>query len=261
MCALHVGERRPWPDRHSRASSASTRRASAGTRRPGRACSRSRSRARRGRAGGRRRSAAAARAGTGRRATARGRASRARSQAPRSVSISTPGSRSRSGSTIARDAEGLPARAPRRSGAAAPRARRSGARPRCAARAPRSGSSTARGHVRVVGVHPQLAAGALDDRRRLAVVVGVRVRADEQAHVLEPQADLSSARSRWASEPGSCMPVSNSTIPSPAATAHALQCGTPGHGSGRRSRQTPGSRARRGRPRACGRESGIERAP
>ena len=32
-----------------------------------------------------------------------------------------------------------------------------------------------------------------------------------------------------------------STIPSPAATAHALQCGTPGHGSGRRRRQTPGS--------------------
>ena len=52
---------------------------------------------------------------------------------------------------------------------------------------------------------------------------------------------MSSARSRLAIEPGWCMPVSKSTIPSPAATAQALQCGTPGHGSGRRRRQTPGS--------------------
>src|SRR5439155_4865585 len=37
------------------------------------------------------------------------------------------------------------------------------------------------------------------------------------------------------------MPVSNSTMPSPAATAQALQCGTPGQGSGSRSRQTPGT--------------------
>ena len=42
-------------------------------------------------------------------------------------------------------------------------------------------------HVRVVGVHPQLAAGALHDRRGLAVVVGVGVRADHQAHVLDAQ--------------------------------------------------------------------------
>src|SRR4051794_14923266 len=49
------------------------------------------------------------------------------------------------------------------------------------------------------------------------------------------------ARSRCASDPGSCMPQSNSTTPSPEATAHALQCGTPGNGSGSRSRQTPGS--------------------
>src|SRR5437870_2941272 len=35
------------------------------------------------------------------------------------------------------------------------------------------------------------------------------------------------------------MPVSNRTMPSPAATAQALQCGTPGHGSGSRSRHTP----------------------
>jgi hypothetical protein len=39
-------------------------------------------------------------------------------------------------------------------------------------------------------VHPHLAARPLDDRRRLAVVVGVRVRDDEQAHVLEAQVAL-----------------------------------------------------------------------
>ena len=45
-------------------------------------------------------------------------------------------------------------------------------------------------HVAVVRMHPQLATRPLDDRRRLAVVVDVRVGADEQPHVLEPQADL-----------------------------------------------------------------------
>ncbi len=50
----------------------------------------------------------------------------------------------------------------------------------------------------------------------------------------------SSARSSCAIEPASCMPVSTSTIPGPAAIAHALPCGTPGHGSGSRSRQSPG---------------------
>ncbi len=44
--------------------------------------------------------------------------------------------------------------------------------------------------VAVIGVHPQLAPGALDDRRRLAPVVGVGVRADEQPHVLEAEVDL-----------------------------------------------------------------------
>ena len=59
------------------------------------------------------------------------------------------------------------------------------------------------------------------------------------------------------------MPVSTSTMPSPAASAQALQCGTPGHGSGRRRRQTPGStrsprptsRLRVGRHRADSRRS------
>ena len=37
------------------------------------------------------------------------------------------------------------------------------------------------------------------------------------------------------------MPVSTSTIPEPLASAQALQCGTPGHGSGSRSRQIPGT--------------------
>src|SRR5919202_1176891 len=52
---------------------------------------------------------------------------------------------------------------------------------------------------------------------------------------------ISIARSRCAIEPGSCMPQSKRTTPWPDATAHALQCGTPGNGSGSRSRQTPGS--------------------
>src|SRR3954470_17435114 len=52
---------------------------------------------------------------------------------------------------------------------------------------------------------------------------------------------MSIARSRWAIEPGPCQPVSTRTMPSPAASAQAFPCGTPGHGSGKRSRQTPGS--------------------
>ena len=42
-------------------------------------------------------------------------------------------------------------------------------------------------HELVVGVHPQLAAHLLDDRGRLAAVIGVRVGADDQACVLEAQ--------------------------------------------------------------------------
>src|SRR5947209_7819335 len=49
------------------------------------------------------------------------------------------------------------------------------------------------------------------------------------------------ARSSWARDPGSCMPVSISTTPDPAAIAQALPCGTPGHGSGSRRRHRPGS--------------------
>src|SRR4051812_20266134 len=61
-----------------------------------------------------------------------------------------------------------------------------------------------------------------------------------------------SAASRLRIEPRSCMPVSTSTIPSPARSAHALQCGTPGRSSGRRSRQIPGS-TRSPRPTSRGR--------
>ncbi len=42
--------------------------------------------------------------------------------------------------------------------------------------------------VFVVGVHPQLAARALDDRGGLTVMVGVGVRADQQANVLQRKA-------------------------------------------------------------------------
>src|SRR5207342_3823481 len=37
------------------------------------------------------------------------------------------------------------------------------------------------------------------------------------------------------------IPVSKRTTPPSAATAQTFPCGTPGHGSGRRRRQTPGS--------------------
>ena len=44
--------------------------------------------------------------------------------------------------------------------------------------------------MRVVRVHPELAAGGVHDRPGEAVVVGVRMGADEQADVLEPQPGL-----------------------------------------------------------------------
>ena len=74
-------------------------------------------------------------------------------------------------------------------------------------------------HVGVGGMHPQLAAAGVDDARGLPVVVGVRVRADEQPHVAEPQPAWAMRALELASEPGSCSPQSNSTTPSPAATA------------------------------------------
>ena len=47
-----------------------------------------------------------------------------------------------------------------------------------------------RRHVPVVRVHPQLAPRPLYDRRRLAVVVRVGVRADQEAHLLEREPGL-----------------------------------------------------------------------
>ena len=47
-----------------------------------------------------------------------------------------------------------------------------------------------RTHVLPGGMHPQLAAGGIEDRAREAVMVGVGVGGNEQAHVLDPRADL-----------------------------------------------------------------------
>ena len=152
-----------------------------------------------------------ARAGAGRRARARGRASRSTCQVPdvgldRRRRRRGPGRRERAGLAGARRRAGAPP-----SAAAAPRARRSGS----AISIVLSRSSCA--CTRPVRVHPHLAAGALGDRRRLAAVVDVGVGDDDQPDVLDAVARRSSARSRLAIEPRSCMPVSTSTMPSPAA--------------------------------------------
>ena len=96
-------------------------------------------------------------------------------------------------------------------------------------------------HVLPGRVHPELAAGALDDRRRQPVVIGVGVGADEQPHVLEPEAGLGQREVELAHPPLPPMPVSKRTMPPSAATAQTLPCGTPGQGSGSRNLQTPGS--------------------
>ena len=101
-----------------------------------------------------------------------------------------PSTRSRSGSTTPAMPVALAAaraRRSRRSGSSGTPLWRATSTRRASAA---SGSLRRARHVPVVGVHPQLAAGALDDRGRLAVVVGVRVGADEQADVLEAQVDL-----------------------------------------------------------------------
>ncbi len=142
-------------------------RARPGTRRRGRASSRRRSTARCGRAGGRRRSAAGARPGTGRRATARG----------PGVSITDHvaevGAHRHARHEVAVGAQRRPpgrCPAPRRCSsqraqAALRDARLAGdldpAQQHC------SGSSSERVSVLVVRVQPDLAAGALGDRRRL----------------------------------------------------------------------------------------------
>jgi MFS transporter, DHA2 family, multidrug resistance protein len=62
-------------------------------------------------------------------------------------------------------------------------------------------------HVAPGRVHPELAAGALDDRRSQPVVVGVRMGADEQADVLQTETglgegDVEAAQAILAADPG-----------------------------------------------------------
>ena len=191
------------------------------------------------RAGGRRRSAAAARAGAGRRATARGRASRSPARCRGRSRPSTPGTRSRSACSVPAWPR---ARAAALLGPAPQRLLRHAA---LAARPRSSRSSAARGPRRraacQVRVHPDLAAGALGDRRRLAAVVDVRVGDDDQP-------DVARARRPTCVERALEVPIEPRLVhagvdehdPVAGRSAHALQCGTPGQGSGSRSRQTPG---------------------
>ena len=78
----------------------------------------------------------------------------------------------------------------RPSAAAAPPARRSAARPRSSVEVGRAG-------VQLPGrMHPDLAAGALGDRRRLPAVVDVGVGDHDQLDVADPEAGLARARAR-----------------------------------------------------------------
>ena len=227
------------------------RRGRRGTRRPGPACGRSRRTARRGRAGGRRRSAGRSRAGGGRRARARGPASRAPARR-RGRSRPPPRRQVAVGRDRAHDAAAPGRGATARSARARPAARRSGGRPRSAGRALASGSSTEPADVLPGRVHPQLAAGRVDDRPREAVVVGVGVGADQQPHVGEPRTPPGArASSSWRGPSVGRHPGVEEDDPVAGATANAFTRGTPGQGSGRRRRQTPG-RTRSPRPSSRG---------
>ena len=97
-----------------------------------------------------------------------------------------------------------------------------------------------RGGVLVARVDPQLAAGA---RCTVAACPQWSTWACVQTSRRTSSSSsptCSSARSSLRSEPGSCMPQSTSTIPSPAASAHALQCGH----AGQRQRQPQPPQAR-----------------
>ena len=201
MCAVHVGERARRGPRGTGARRAPRPcRASAGTRRPGRACSRSRSRARRGRAGGRRRSAA--RRSGWYRQTCDGAWPGVSMHLPGAevgLDLDARGSRSRSGSTMR--AMPTPGRCARLgvARAAAPRARRSAraiSRRRCERRA--RGPRPRAVMCCVVRVHPQLAAGAVDDRRAPGRS-GRSARACRRAAArARAEADLRRARARGA---------------------------------------------------------------
>ena len=183
-----------------------------------------------------------------RRARARGPGVSITCQAPRSVSTSTPGTQLAVGRDRAHDPGALAAARLLVELERPPPARRSGARPRSAGRACASGSSIIARDVLPGRVHPQLAAGAVDDRRRRArsgrCGRGCRRPAARPRAGSRP-APARSSSWRWPSSVA--IPVSKRTIPSPARTANAFTCGTPGQGSGRRSRQTPG-RTRSPRP-------------
>ncbi len=176
-------------------------------------------------------------------------------QIPRSVSISTPGTRSRSGSIGRGDARGdvlgsLQVGGDRRLGnpTLAGHLKTTGARvpgpSRAACPGSEGGSGTRSRHARG-SARP----GPSDRCGRACRPTAGRARARRLT--------WSMARSSWAIEPGSCMPVSTSTTPEPAAIAHALPCGTPGQGSGRRRRQSPG-RTRSPRPSSRARAIGAD---
>ena len=194
------------------------------------------------RAGGRRTAAAGARAGAARRARVRGPGVSCTCQVPRSVSTSTPSTSSTSGSTSPRDARCCWPRARRAERLDRLRAaRRCGARPRGAARTrpPDRRRSCACGR----GRGGSRARSRSPRRSARPGRSGRSGRACRRAAARAPcrRPAWSSASSSWRMPPGSWMPVSTSTMPSPAAIAQALPCGTPGQGSGRRRRQRPGS--------------------
>ena len=108
---------------------------------------------------------------------------------PRSVSTSTPGTSSTVGRHRARDPG--PDAAARALVALEPGGRHAAlARHLDPAVERRVGVVDHRPHVPPCRVDPELAAGAVDDRPREPVVVGVSVRTDDEPHVLEPEADL-----------------------------------------------------------------------
>ena len=250
-----VGERAPVAGQaEARVEVVNRCRASSGTRPPDRACSRSRNRARPGRAGGRRRSAAGPRADADRREKAR---------APGVGDMPRPDVGldldARQQVAIGRDRRRRrtpgPCELSRRGRAASVPGRRTGARPRAS---PRAGLGVTRGPGMCSWsgcIHSSQPA-----RRRsvpLAVVVGMRMGADDEPYQSRPSPTCEGASSST-SEPGSWIPVSKRTMPSPWATAHAFRAvprATAAAGAGARS---PGS-TRSPRPssglRASGRHS------
>jgi len=106
--------------------------------------------------------------------------------------------------------------------------------------------------VAVVRVHPQLAARGLDNRSGEAVVVGVGVRADEQAHVLEAQSGLMQRSLELRRRAGLVEAGVDEHYSVAGGERVGVDVGTPARaaeGAGARGRGGPG---RRERARACG---------